>query len=727
MKKLWIMLMATMCVGMAQAQTWEYIVSGGDLEDENTCIEVQCNTEGYVVEKGYPAPVAGAGMEGTKGIAVFCPASSTQSWDPQMWIVFNEAIMPGERIYITFDYKASMPINVPTNFQDANTYLYDTKGIGVLEFSEEWQNFAANMTIPYDDSWSANSVSRICLLLGNMNMSRTEDVTIYIDNVSVKKYKWENAEVTGECGVGLKWSFNHSTGVLTIDGEGAMRDDYKYGINDDEEYFSTAPWFAYNNEIRSIRVNEGVTSIGNYAFMALPKLENVKLPNTLTTLGGYAFFGCESLRNIKLPDSLTKLGVGTFRQSGLTYVEVPDQITSIPNYCFYVCGSLQSITLPSNLTRIGDKAFDQCKMMQYISLPAGLETIGNSAFSLTGLKSIVIPKIVQGIGEAAFYQSKLESVTFEGYPEQIGQQVFARCENLTEVILPDGFTTIPYAGFMMCTSLKSITIPASVTTIESRAFSDCPLETVKCLGTVPPTANYDSFDMDQATFTVSANLLVPKGSKEAYSNEVPWGFFQNRVEYENTVPTEPTDQEADCAFYISPTTIKAGEEVAVELKLKNALTVVGFNVTVDLPEGLSFVYLGSNPKYEVNNSRFTTGTDEFFYVNAQSKRSVTLMFYHTTTDPRQMVDNDGTVVTLYLKADSNLAPGEYGVSLNTMNAYTREEGNKEIADCTANITCEKGWECTHIQGDVNGDGKVTIADVNRLIEILKKLKIEGCE
>lgn len=535
MKKLWIMLMATICVGMAQAQTWKHIVSGGNLEDENTCLEVQCNTEGYVVEKGYPAPVAGAGMDGTKGIAVVSPASSTMMWDPQMWIVLSEPVTEGERIKVDFDYKATMPMNVPTNFQNADEMIYDGDGIGMLGCNEEWQHFSQTISLPSANQWvSASDVSRICFLLGNMDGSRTENVTFYIDNVSVLKLEYENAEVTGECGVGLKWSFNQATGVLTIDGEGTMKD-YPYGVTD-EGYVSTAPWYAYNEEIRSIRVNEGVTSIGNFAFMDLPYLANVKLPSTLTTLGGYAFWGCTSLKNITLPESVSKLGIGTFMQCGLTYINLPWRITSIPDQCFNICGNLQSISFSPNISRIGDKAFAQCQMMQYISLPASLETIGNSAFYYTGLKSVVIPKIVQGIGEAAFYQSKLESVTFEGCPEQIGQQTFTYCQNLTEVILPDGFTTIPYAGFMMCTSLTDIVLPSSVTNIESAAFMYCPIQSVTCLAPEPPTCGTDVFDRDTQTYMINAQLFVPQGTYDAYYNDDPWGFFQPIEELEPEQP-----------------------------------------------------------------------------------------------------------------------------------------------------------------------------------------------
>lgn len=820
MKKLWIMLMATICVGMAQAQTWKYIVSGGDLEDENTCLEVQCNTEGYVVEKGYPTPVAGAGTEGTNGIAVVCPASSTQMWDPQMWIVLSEPVTEGERIKVDFDYKATMPMNVSTNFQNADGMIYDGDGIGVLECNEEWQHFSQTISLPSANQWvSATDVSRICFLLGNMDGSRTEDVTFYIDNVSVQKEEWENAEVTGECGVGLKWSFNQATGVLTIDGEGTM-DPYQQ-VGSTEGKIPNTPWYKYHEQIKSLYVNASITSTSNYAFAGLDQLTYVKLPSTLKTMGVYTFSKCSALKKITLPESLTKFGIGTFSESGLTIVILPSKITSIPQKGFYKCKQLEAISLPTNMSMIGISAFEECDHLTSVALPEGLKTIDIKAFYNSGLTSVEIPQAVETIGENAFALSTLESVTFNGVPKEIREQVFAGCDYLTQVHLPEGFTTIPYATFLECCSLTSITLPSTLTTIGSYAFWGCSLEWVTSLAVLPPACDENAFDYNSEIDKTPANLVVPDGCKVNYNNAWPWASFQEIYQMEPEMPEvmagtcgenvtwsiDPdlsiltiegtgamtnfdyrNDEKAPWARYRSyfqhvvvgqgvttigdyafmetyitdimlpegiesigndafwgcsnlsaislPSTLKeihfgafvacnSLESIVIPEGVKkidaqvfgqcSALTQVTIPSTVESIGRLAFAYCESLEEIVIPAN--VKSIDTYAFGMCPLLKDVTCL---STTPPTLAADAFDTAT---LGAEQ-VIPATLHVPAGKLENYTEAEVWKTFSSIVP-IKAEHEWECTHIQGDVNGDGKVTIADVNRLVEILKKLKIEN--
>ena len=101
---------------------------------------------------------------------------------------------------------------------------------------------------------------------------------------------------SGTCGESLTWTFDSDTGMLTIAGEGDM-----------EDYDSThaAPWDDHGDAITSIRVQEGVTSIGDYAFQDV-KATEASLPSTLTTIGAYAF-NCCALAKIQVPEGVTTL------------------------------------------------------------------------------------------------------------------------------------------------------------------------------------------------------------------------------------------------------------------------------------------------------------------------------------------------------------------------------------------------------------------------------------
>ena len=110
--------------------------------------------------------------------------------------------------------------------------------------------------------------------------------------------------VSGECGGALTWSLAEN-GALTISGKGEM-DDYA-----DE---NTQPWAAYAAEIRAVKVEKDVQSIGDCAFFGdYENLEEISLPDTLERIGEQAFEGCEKLEKVELPESLTEIGKDAFK------------------------------------------------------------------------------------------------------------------------------------------------------------------------------------------------------------------------------------------------------------------------------------------------------------------------------------------------------------------------------------------------------------------------------
>ena len=103
------------------------------------------------------------------------------------------------------------------------------------------------------------------------------------------------AEVSGTCGDNLTWVLKD--GVLTISGTGEMTD---------------APWKDYANDITSIVIEEGVTSVAAYAFYQYTCLTTVNFPSTLTSLGNYAFGKCTALKKIYFQDNVPTVKNFTF-------------------------------------------------------------------------------------------------------------------------------------------------------------------------------------------------------------------------------------------------------------------------------------------------------------------------------------------------------------------------------------------------------------------------------
>jgi len=185
---------------------------------------------------------------------------------------------------------------------------------------------------------------------------------------------------TGSC----RWSLNGT--VLTISGNGAMGN---------YTYYDSLPW---GSAITSVVIENGVTTIGNYAF-----------------------YYCRSLTSITIPDSVTSIEYCAFQYcSSLTSIIIPNSVTSIGNSAFYSCSSLTSITIPNSVTSIGNSAFYSCSSLTSITIPDSVTSIGNFAFySCSSLTSITIPDSVTSIGDSAFYYCyKLKTVYYCGTEEE---------------------------------------------------------------------------------------------------------------------------------------------------------------------------------------------------------------------------------------------------------------------------------------------------------------------
>ena len=99
-----------------------------------------------------------------------------------------------------------------------------------------------------------------------------------------------NAEVyTGNCGANgdnVKWTLDTETGLLEIYGSGGMANYYPN------------PWTNYSTSVKSCTIDDGVTSIGNYAFYYCSSLTSITIPNSVTSIGDCAFLNCTSLEKI---------------------------------------------------------------------------------------------------------------------------------------------------------------------------------------------------------------------------------------------------------------------------------------------------------------------------------------------------------------------------------------------------------------------------------------------
>lgn len=253
--------------------------------------------------------------------------------------------------------------------------------------------------------------------------------------------------ISGTCGGALTWKLD-SKGTLTISGTGAMTDYTKSGV---------APWNKDCEEIRFVVIENGVTTIGEYAFENCTLLESVVIPDSVEKIGKYAFSGCSALKRISLPDSIAQIGDHAFRASGLEAVKIPEGVTLLGEGMFARCPNLQTVELPSTLQTIREIAFIGSGLNKII-LPENLKYIGYECFyECTNLEEIKIPDSVTTLNYSEFEGcSSLKKVTLSKGLKSINQTMFARCHNLTEITIPDSITYIGEGAFFQCKKLKDV-------------------------------------------------------------------------------------------------------------------------------------------------------------------------------------------------------------------------------------------------------------------------------
>lgn len=306
------------------------------------------------------------------------------------------------------------------------------------------------------------------------------------------------ADISGTTGI-LTWEF--VDGTLTISGSGAMPD-YYYVIN-----YTTVPWWDFHENIKSIIIEDGVTSIGNYAFSDFgDNLKSVSIPNSVKSIGQVAFRGCSGLTSVTIPNSVTSIRSGTFSYcSALSKIRVEH---------------VSPLSIPQNFFEGVDKA--TC----ILEVPTGSKAAYQQALHWKDFVNIVeIGGSDGNTGTAgpltwSFTDGTLtisgngDMPDYDEYNNNPTPWINLRDE-INEVIIEDGVTSVGYEAFLSCKNLIKVSMANSVTKISSRAFGWCSkLEDIELPNSIQfighnafSTTNLTSLNIPKSCEVVEGNIV----------------------------------------------------------------------------------------------------------------------------------------------------------------------------------------------------------------------------
>ena len=322
--------------------------------------------------------------------------------------------------------------------------------------------------------------------------------------VTVKNGGYEILD-EGTAGSNIVWHL-YNNGHLEILGFGPMSS-YRNG-----SYTSGhSPWYSYRDDITTITIQEGITSVGSAAFCGCD-IDSITIPDSVLTIGGFAFEFCNLLKKIDFGNGVTRIGSDAFYKcTSLTNIVLPDSVTTIDS-SFNFCENLKSVSFGKGLNSIEGLAFQHCAL-EYLELPASVTYIGESAFvycyNLINIsvdknnkyyssdeygvlfnkdktklikypvgnrrEYYVIPDGVISIEREAFQGSGgISSIIIGGGANSdIDVEEFEKCSVLKKIIIPDSVQSIGESAFEYCALLQDIAIPNAVTNIGDYAFYGC--------------------------------------------------------------------------------------------------------------------------------------------------------------------------------------------------------------------------------------------------------------
>lgn len=278
---------------------------------------------------------------------------------------------------------------------------------------------------------------------------------------------------------------------------------FSYEINDDESLTITGCSSKSSDlEIPELIDGRVVTAIDDWAFYKNTTLKSITIPASIMSINGCAFVGCRELDqiivspqneryfstdNILFDKIDNELVFYSPKKTNVMY-SVPQEILSIGDAAFYGNEFIMEVVIPDSVRKIDDYAFANCSKLNGIVIPGGVEIIGDYSFAgcidMEGFKVSPDNCYFEAVDGVLYTQLQDSLVSYPASREgdfyivsdkarSIQDAAFLACNNLKEVVLPEGITRIGDFAFNACLQMSNIALPCTLTSIGEQAFGGC--------------------------------------------------------------------------------------------------------------------------------------------------------------------------------------------------------------------------------------------------------------
>jgi hypothetical protein len=513
-------------------------------------------------------------------------------------------------------------------------------------------------------------------------------------------------------------SYAYDIAVENADGKTIY---YNY-INDGQELEVTdgnAPYSGIVNipeTVTFMNRTRKVTSIRSFTFYYSRDITSITIPSSVTFIGKSSFEKCSKLTSVHISDvaawckivfeepytsnPLVQAHHLFLNGEEIKELVIPSGVISINAGAFYGCFELKSVSIPEGVTVIGESAFCECRNIVSISFPSSVKSIGKYAFNfLDRLTSVHITDI------AAWCDIDFVGYWYWSNPLYYAHHLYLNGTEVTDLVIPEGVSSIGNFAFGGCSGLTSVTIPSSVTSIGAYSFEGCDIPIVVSLIESP-------FEISSETFTQNtfknATLYVPKGTIEKYKATSGWKEFLFISDANRYKLTYIVDNELYKSYEIE-------EGITINSETEPTKEGYTFSGWSEIPETMPAHDVTVTGTFSINKYKLIYTVDGAEYKTYEVKYGEAITpdaeptkegntFSGWSEIPQMMPAHDVTVTGSFIKkGDAN--------SDITVNAA-------DIVEMVNYIMGNPSDRFNNTASDMNNDGVVNDADIKEVVNII---------